>query len=217
MDFTNAITPTGALGLTVRRGANADTLPVERPPLAWRIANARNYAYMAWERIGRAVAHVFGLSMITSELRLKLFKADGRVIDYGRVSVRKFTTAGAGFLVDALQGSVEPEIMKYHALGTGTTAEANTDAAMETEITATHYTDSNRPAGSQEEGATANIYKTIATHTHATAGDAITEHGIVSTISGAVVLLDRHVFAAVNLAVGDSLQSTYLFTISAEA
>lgn len=217
MEHSNAIAPTGALGLVVRRGARADTLPVERPPLAWRIRNARNYLHMLWEAIGLFVARAFSLVTITSELRLKVFKADGRIIDYGKVSVRKFTTAGAGFIVDAFQNSVEMEIMKYHALGTGTNAEANTDAALQTEITATHYTDSLRPTGSTEEGATANIYKTIATHTHATAGDAITEHGIVSTASGAVVLLDRHVFAAINLAVADSLVSTYSLTITAEA
>ena len=38
------------------------------------------------------------------------------------------TDAGVGFIVDAMQNSVEAENLKFHALGTGSTAEAASGA-----------------------------------------------------------------------------------------
>ena len=43
---------------------------------------------------------------------------------------------------------------------------------------------------------------------------AVTEHGIFSAASGGI-LLDRSVFSVINLASGDSIQSTYQLTFTA--
>lgn len=134
--------------------------------------------------------------------------------DYGEVSHHVITTAGVGFLVDAWQNIVELEIMKYHGVGTGTTAEAVGDTALVTESTTALNPDSTRATGSTTEGASANIFRSVGTPTFdATA--AITEHGLFSqAATGGGVLWDRSVFSAINVASGDSIQFTYDMTAS---
>jgi len=134
--------------------------------------------------------------------------------DHGIVGRKVVTDVGVGFIVDAFQNSVELENMKYHGLGTGSTAENQTDTALVTELT-TEYTGDVRATGTTTEGATANIYKTVATNTlDGTPGAALREHGIFSA-NAAGVLLDRTVFAAITLSSGDSLASTYQLTLNA--
>jgi hypothetical protein len=139
----------------------------------------------------------------------------GSVIDYGVLSHRVITDVGVAFLVDAFQNTTELETMKYHGLGTGTNAEAVGNTSLQTEITSTHYTGSVRPTGTTEEGASANIYKTVGTHTQLTAGDTIAEHGVFSSATpGAGVLLDRSQFTGVALSVNDSFVTTYQLTFT---
>ena len=116
--------------------------------------------------------------------------------------------------LDGIDARVEfLENMKYHGFGTGTTAEAASQTALVTELTTQYATDSTRPTGTTTEGATANIYRTVATLSPDTGGTiAITEHGIFSATS-AGVMLDRSVFSAVNLvAASDSMTATYDLT-----
>lgn len=126
----------------------------------------------------------------------------------GLAGFRVVTTVGVGFIVDAWQNSVELEIMKYHGLGTGSTAEAAGDTALVTELT-TEYTGNVRATGTTTEGAAANIFRTVATNTLDEApGAALREQGVFSAAS-AGVLMDRTVYADITLGSGDSLQSTY--------
>lgn len=126
----------------------------------------------------------------------------------GLASFRVVTTVGVGYIVDAWQNSVELENMKFHGLGTGSTAEASGDTALVTELT-TEYTGNVRATGSTTEGASANIFRSVGTNTlDETPGAALREHGLFSADS-AGVLMDRTVFAAITLSSGDSLQSTY--------
>lgn len=142
--------------------------------------------------------------------------ADGLLVDYGLASLRLVTNAGVNYLVDALQNLVEAENLKFHALGTGTTAEAATDTALVTEWSSAEYSGGVRATGSLAEGASANIFKTVGTNTKANAGtSAVTEHGILSQAAlGGGTLLDRSVFSAINLAQNDALQTTYDLTLS---
>jgi hypothetical protein len=140
----------------------------------------------------------------------------GQVLDYGVLSRRVVTTVGVGYVVDAFQNLVELENMRYHGFGTGVAAEAVGDTALGTELTTQYAVDNTRPTGTTTEGASGNIYRTVATLSPDTGGTiAVTEHGVFSATS-AGVLLDRSVFAAVNLVAGaDSLQATYDLTMSA--
>ena len=130
--------------------------------------------------------------------------------DIGCVSIKKITTAFRDRMVDSLQNSTTApmDVFKYHACGTGTTAEANTQTALVTEV-------GSRVAGTQIEGATANIYKTVATLTPGGVY-AITEHGILSA-STAGVLMDRSVFTAINVEATDTIQFSHETTFNAEA
>lgn len=178
----------------------------------WRTANARNL----WRGVRRVlVARALRLSNVYGSLYLTHITAEGEVIELGLASMRVVTTAGANFLVDALQGTVEPEILKFHGIGTGAVAEAAADTALGAESTTALNPDSTRATGSLTEGASANIFRTVGTVT-VDASVACTEHGIFSqAATGGGTLLDRSVFSVVNLASGDSLQATYDFTITA--
>ncbi len=133
----------------------------------------------------------------------------------GLASTRVVTTAGAGFIVDAWQNSVELEIMKYHGIGTDNTAENVADTALGAELTTEYNPNSTRATGTLTEGGSGNIFETVGTNT-VDATVAIVEHGILSqAATGGGVLVDRSVFAAVNMVSADSLASTYDFTITA--
>jgi hypothetical protein len=134
--------------------------------------------------------------------------------DYGVVSRKAVTDTGVGFIVDAFQNIVELEIMKYHGIGTGTTAEAASQTGLVTELTTQYNPDSTRATGNLAEGATGNIFHTEATNT-VDAAVAITEHGVFNqAATGGGVMLDRSLFTAVNLASGDSLLTKYELTCS---
>jgi hypothetical protein len=134
---------------------------------------------------------------------------DGFRHDYGVVSRKVITDTGVAFLVDAFQNTTELENLKYHGIGTGTTAEAASQTALVTEITTEYSVNSTRPTGSTTEGATANVYRTVGTIT-VDAAVAATEHGIFSqAATGGGTMWDRSVFSVINLASGDSLQATY--------
>lgn len=96
---------------------------------------------------------------------------------------------------------------KYHDSGTGTVAEAIGDTGLGTPCGEA------RDVGTQEEGATAVIYKSVATHTYAGAF-AITEHGLFNASSG-VTLMDRSKFAAVNVTATEKIAFDYQLSVVA--
>ncbi len=206
------IRPSGALALKViKRHTKA--------PLTWRARNwMQNHlrslpALLTYRALGR----MFSLVYLESRLYIKVVKANGQVIDYGCVSRRVVTDTGVGYIVDAFQNIVELENMKYHGFGTGTGAEAAGDTALGTELTTQYATDNVRPTGTTAEGATANIFQTVATFSPDAGGTiAVTEHGIFSQASNAGgVLLDRSKFSAVNVvAAADSIVATYELTFA---
>lgn len=141
----------------------------------------------------------------------------GVATDYGLLSTRIVTTAGVGFIVDAWQNLVELENMKFHAFGTGATAAVVGDTALQTELTTQYNPDNTRPTGSLAESA-ANVFRTVATFSPDTGGTiAVTEWGLLTqAATGGGTLMDRIVFAAVNLVAGsDSLQTTFDATFAA--
>ena len=178
----------------------------------WRLRNLRNLM-RGFKRL--APAHLMGLAYFQGSLELKFIpKGSLRPFDLGLVSLRVVTNNGVAYMVDAFQNTVELENMKYHGFGVGTGNEAAADAALGTELTTEYNPDSTRPTGSTEEGATGNIFKTIATLTIDAGTPAVTEHGVFSA-SSAGVLLDRSKFSAINLSASDSIVSTYQFTLAA--
>lgn len=193
----------GALGARVIRAPMA--------PLSWRIRNGLRRQYLfgrATNWLAKMWTRLTGIPTLTSELKIRLQRADGTVVDYGRVSFRVVTTAFVNFMVDQLQTETsEWGDFKYHDSGVGTTGAAVGDTDIET-------TDGeSRATGNQGEGASANIYQSVGTISYTTT-KAITEHGLFSQTTG-TTLLDRHTFTAINVVNGDSIQFTYELTVSA--
>lgn len=178
-------------------------------PLAWRVKNALRRAFVwGWitNTLARGFSRVTGIPTMTSELSIVCIH-NGQRINHGIVSRRVITTAFVNFMVDQLQTETSQwGDFKYHDSGVGTTAAAITDTDIET-------TDGeSRATGSQTEGASANIYRSVGTITYTTS-KAITEHGLFSQATG-TTLADRHVFAAINVIPTDSIEFTYDMTVS---
>ena len=132
-----------------------------------------------------------------------------REVKRGRRKVRNrvVTDAYVNLLVDDLQAAqAGHSTFKYHDSGTGTGAEAATDTGLGTPCGEA------RDTGTQVEGATANIYKSVGTHTYA-ATFAITEHGLFNAATVGT-LMDRSVFAAINVVKDNQIQWTYELSVS---
>lgn len=237
---TGSIAPTGSLSLQLTRGGHRVTPDAPHgglDSLMWPTANARAVLEHGmphrdlpaevnefrtrnmrnlWRGARRiAAAKALGIPTYYGALYLSLQRGDGTVVPYGLASLRVVTTAGVGYIVDAFQNLVEAENMKFHGFGTGGTAEAVGDTALVTELTTQYNPDSTRPTGTTTEGASANIYRTVATFTPDAGGTiAVTEHGVFSqAATGGGVLLDRSLFSVVNVvASSDSLTATYELT-----
>jgi hypothetical protein len=180
--------------------------------LGYHIKNAPNLWRGYWRH---ALAQAFGISHLYGRLYVQLRRVDGSVVNYGLVSTRVVTTAGVNWIVSAFANTVEMEIMKYHGVGTGGTAEAIGDTALVTESTTALNPDSTRATGTTTVGASNNIYRTVGLVTF-DASAAITEHGIFSqAATGGGTLLDRSLFSAINVISGDSISFTYELTFSA--
>jgi hypothetical protein len=165
-----------------------------------------------WVYIGDLLARMLNVGRVTftSELGIRKFDKDGKLVeDRGVVSRKVVTTAFVNLLVDALQSTtgLNFDQFKYHDCGTGTGNEAVGDTGLGTPCGEA------REVGTQAEGATANIYKSVATHTFAGAF-AITEHGLFNA-SSVGTLMDRSKFAAVNMGIGEKIEFTYQLTCTA--
>src|SRR5712692_6044978 len=64
-----------------------------------------------------------------------VIRQDGSRHWYGLASVNVVTTAGVNYLVQCFLNAQEPELFKYHGIGTGTNAESIADTALQTELT----------------------------------------------------------------------------------
>ena len=144
----------------------------------------------------------------------------GHVMDCGVLSTRVVTNTGVLFLAGCFGATagISAANLKFHGFGTGTAAEGVTQTALQTEFTTEYAVDSTRPTGTQSNtGSMPAVYTTIATFSPDSGGTLpVTEHGIFAGATGANVMWDRSVFAAVNLVSGaDSLQVTYNLTLTA--
>ncbi len=183
---------------------------IQGPGFRWKISQLVRPDFI-WGLLTVTAAKIFsvltGITTIHSKLTATLIRSDGSRINYGLLSRRVITTAFVNFMVDQLQTeSSEWGDFKFHDSGVGTTAAAIGDTDIET-------TDGeSRATGSQTEGASANIYRSVGTIAYTTT-KAITEHGLFSKATG-TTLLDRSVFSAINVVNGDSIQYTYDLTVS---
>lgn len=184
-----------------------------KAPRSWQFRNKMRRAYMsgvAGLALAKSFSRFTGTAVFQGELSIVKIYANGHREDYGVVSRHLVTVAFVNYMVDNLVAETSAwGDFKYHDSGVGTTPAANTDTDIET-------TDGeSRASGTQLEGASANIYKSVGTISY-TSTKAITEHGLFSS-AASTTLMDRHVFAALNVVSGDSLEFTYQLTCTAES
>lgn len=149
-----------------------------------------------------------GAAVLTATLGIRVLRRDGTVEDRGVVSRKKVTDDFVALIVDALQGlAVDYDTFKWHDSGTDNTPEAAADDALKAPC------GDARSEGTQIEGATANVYKSVATHTYGGAYT-IVEHGLFNA-AAVGTLMDRSVFTGVVVASGDRIEFTYQLTFTA--
>lgn len=156
-----------------------------------------------------------GLGILgVGRLYATVIRRDGTIEHLGLLATKLVTDAGVAFLVDDWDNNgADISTMNYHGCGTGATAEAVGDVALQTESTTALNPDNTRATGTRSQPA-ANQYRTVGTLTFDNTA-AVTEHGILSqAATGGGSLWDRSVFSAINVLNGDSIQFTYTCTLS---
>ena len=148
---------------------------------------------------------VQGVTKILSKLSCRVFR-DGEVIIEKVLGTKCITDAFVNLLVDTLIANDDGiKNFKYHGIGTGTGAESADDTDLGTEV-------ETRVTGTQVEGATGNIYKSVGSFT-LTGDHTISEHGLFNA-SEAGTLMDRTKFTALPLLTNDTIEFTYEATFS---
>lgn len=129
------------------------------------------------------------------------------VIDRREIFNKKITTAFRDYLTTALSSTNnQVNLFKYHDFGTGAVAESTADTGLGAAVSEA------RATGTQNS--TGGTYTSVATVTFSSSY-AITEHGMFSQAAKpGGVLMDRTVFAAVNVVSGDSIQATFTLSIA---
>lgn len=113
--------------------------------------------------------------------------------------------AGKDWVIDRIQSGSPPALMNYQAIGTGTTAAAAGDTALQTEVARQNDGTHSQPTSTTD--------RLVTTFAAGTGTGAITETGRLNAGSGGT-LLARQVFSVVNKGASDSLQVTHDITVS---
>lgn len=148
---------------------------------------------------------------VLENVNYKVYGADGKLKEERNIA-NLVVNAGLAGIASRINGAGAEALFDYIALGTGTTAAAAGDTALETEITT---------GGAARAQATASRSTTTVTNDTAelqetfniTSSFAITESGVLNAASGGT-LLARQVFSAINVAANDSLAITWKFSVA---
>lgn len=141
---------------------------------------------------------------IRGDLNIKVIGSDGVLkdeIDHRNLVV----TAGLTFIASRMAGTAKA-VMSHMALGSGTTAAAAGNTALETQVGSRVALDSTTP------NTTSIQY--VATFLPAVSTGAITEAGIFNASTGSDMLC-RTVFPVVNKQAGDTIVITWTISLSA--
>lgn len=124
-----------------------------------------------------------------------------------RIVANLVTNAGFAGVASRINGAGAEAAFTYIAVGTGTTAAAAGNTALETEITDSGLERANSTASRVTTTQTNDTAQLVNTFT-VTGTKAVTESGVLNA-GAAGVLLCRQVFSAINVVNGDSLQVTW--------
>lgn len=189
-----------------------------RNPFKAKLGLKENVEYQLRDSEGN-VKPLFQLNKFGAWLRKKGILSAGVTLSiFGHFAEKMvisnlITTAGVSGIAARINGSGSPAAYTYIALGLGTTAAADANTQLESEITTSGGA---RAAASvslvttDTAGDTAQLQNTFNFTTGGTF--AITESGVLNSASTGT-LLARQVFSAINVASGDSLQVTWKFDV----
>jgi hypothetical protein len=173
---------------------------------SYRLRNLRTHIREFPFNARVAAGRLLGMPSFVTELRATLHHADGSDVDLGVLSRKIVTTAGVNYLASTFTGTGSTPVINWHAAGTGATAAAIGDTAMQTDSGVA------RVSGTQSNPS-ANLYKSIATLAFVSTL-AITEWGFFTAVTTGT-MFDHFVFTAVNVVSGDSITFTFTLTLTA--
>jgi len=123
------------------------------------------------------------------------------------------TTVGVSGIAARINGSGSPAAYTYIALGLGTTAAADADTRLESEITTSGGARASASVTLQTTDTAGDTAQLQNTFNFTDGGTfAICESGVLNA-ADAGTLLAHQVFSAINVASGDSLQVTWKFDV----
>jgi hypothetical protein len=140
----------------------------------------------------------------SGELRIVLTSQEG-FIKEDNIVKNLVVSTGLNFIVSRMKDATAT-VMSHMTLGTGTTAAANSDTTVQTEISGARVTLTSTTV-------TANTITYVASFAAGVGTGAVTEAGILNA-STAGTLLCRTVFPVVNKQAGDSMTVTWTVTVS---
>ena len=141
---------------------------------------------------------------ITGDVKIDIIGADGAVKDSREIKNLVVTT-GKTFIASRMVGT-SATVMGWMELGTGTTAAAVGDTALQTAISGS------RVALTSGTSAT-NVVTYVASFPAGTGTGAVTEAGVFNA-SSAGTMLCRTVFSVVNKGAADAMSITWTITVS---
>jgi len=141
---------------------------------------------------------------ITGDVKIDIIGADGTVTDTREIK-NLVVTAGKTFIASRMVG-VASTIMGFMELGTGTTAAAVGDTALETVISGSRVALTSGTAST-------NVVTYVASFPAGTGTGAVTEAGVFNDVSAGTMLC-RTVFSVVNKGAADAMSITWTITVS---
>ena len=192
-------------------------IPCQKVDLGWKLRNNLRWSFIwgcltTW--LAKGFSKLTGIVTITSELAIRLHKATGEWIDYGIVSKRVVTDAFVNFVVDDWDGGANDiSLFNFHGCGTGAGAEGAGEVALVTECDAALNPNNTRAAGVKTQPA-ANQMRTVGVPLFDVAAIVIEHSVFTQAATGGGTMMDRSIFAAINVVAGDSIQFTYTMTLT---
>lgn len=155
-----------------------------------------------WNKIGKMANKLFGV-----DLQIPLFSG---IWTRQAIAENLVTTRGKQIVAERIGGTGSQAAIGYIAVGTGTTAAAAGNTALETEITDSGLARAAATVSNVTTTTTNDTEQFVKTFT-VTGTKAVTEEGLFDASSSGNMLA-RQVFSAVNVVNGDSLQITHKIT-----
>ena len=141
---------------------------------------------------------------ITGDVKIDIIGADGTVTDTREIK-NLVVTSGKTFIASRMVGAAST-IMGFMELGTGTTAAAVGDTALQTVISGSRVALTSGTAST-------NVVTYVASFPAGTGTGAVTEAGVFNAASAGTMLC-RTVFSVVNKGAADAMSITWTITVS---